>query len=1022
MIAGIIRSWLRPAQAQPVDDENSSLHVHVDAEGRAKDQIYWEREKERERKRTARANTRTQPAASGASIELTPRLPIFHGTGSPSTEGPVPSVNELVAPVLDRKAERFPAHGGGTVSAVHLQPNQVVPAPSVIVPPSQPRSGRVGTTSATFNMAESHDHYVPLGGFSEPSAEECMALAAAEAARQREEEDALSAPAPPLPSQSPALSDIDYRRMNLSPGPVLSFLEPYYPRQNPPIATEVLDQTSVHAVQLQQPVTLASQSKDVPPKRISPLVPATAPAPAIASGGGAVFGVEEDARLRQHKSQNNVPETEAIITAGESKHRDKGKDRQRQSHHLPGISPSSTRDIDKARHGERSKDRHKHKDAGDKKEKREKRERKERKERKENKEKKEERGHRRHKEKGHKEKGHQKHKDKQKEPIVQNPSGAVPIPEIGRIPPPKLHKEKENVPPHAKLVAVPSPGILKPADEGRHYSQHSEGHARAPDGKHRTKTEATDADPGKRRSVKVRTPEEQAAHLKRKEARRKAKDQERAIRQTTEGNKGVEGATSTEHNHREGHHEGHREGHHEGHRKGHHKGHHKSKSRGHEDGERKRRNDRKRDGESVEERSQRKAARRARKLAEALKADPGNASSGPPLSEGNKRHSLPLELSGRILSPVPEGSTEPADSIRLPLSPAGYPIQPTTPIPNLPELPAGDVVRKQSRPPREPVAYTAAQIPPRPSTPPPAAYSSQDITLPPAGAVLIAQPRRRRSYDDKIVVPPEPNQAKSSRHRPSKITSVVPNLVAASATTSESREERQKRRAERSHLASQPYPPPEAAIVPPEVAHAARQHRKKRSPEEIEAKRLRKEARKAKVAAANAALQAINEDEILPSASVAHPSKGSRPELSLYQASVLRNNSVVGLHQPDPRTQPGYGHYGYGTDGKTVDFTSPPPPPGKGPRHRKSVTIDIGARDGGPSYARDGREKERERERDRDRDREKARRKEKEKEAKAKQAQEAKEAKEAKLKAQNTSGKRFGMFSLKRSFSRLFRA
>ncbi|KAF8445364.1 hypothetical protein BGX38DRAFT_1271237 [Terfezia claveryi] len=1000
MIAGIIRSWLRPAQAQPVDDENSSLHVHVDAEGRAKDQIYWEREKERERKRTARANTRTQPAANGASIELTPRLPIFHGTGSPSTEGPVPSVNELVAPVLDRKAERFPAHGGGAVSAVHLQPNQVVPAPPVIVPPSQPRSGRIGTTSATFNMAESHDHYVPLGGFSEPSAEECMALAAAEAARQREEEDALSAPAPPSPSQSPALSDIDYRRMNLSPGPVPSFLEPYYPRQNPPVATEVLDQSSVH-LQLQQPVTLASQSKDVPSKRISPLVPATAPAPPIASGGGVVFGVEEDARLRQHKSQNIVPETEAVITAGESKHRDKGKDRERQSHHPREISPSSTRDKDKTR----SKDRHKHKDAGDKKEKRGKRERKERKERKENIEKKKEKGH-----SVHKEKGHNKHKDKQKEPIVQNPSGAVPIPEIGRIPPPKLQKEKENVPPPAKLVAAPSSGILKPADEGRHYTQHSEGHASAPDGKHRTKREATAADPGKRKSVKVRTPEEQAAHLKRKEARRKAKEQERAIRQTTEGNKGVEGATSTEHNHREGHHEKHR--------KGHHKEHHKSKSAGHEDREKKRSKDRKRDGESVEERSQRKAARRARKLAEALKADPGNASSGPPLSEGNKRHSIQLELSGRILSPVPEGSTEPAESIRLPLSPAGYPIQPTTPIPNLPELPAGDVVRNQSRPPREPVAYTAAQIPPRPSTPPPAAYSSQDITLPLAGAARIPQPRRKRSYDDKVVVPPAPNHAESSRHRPSKITPVVPYLVAASATTSESKAERQKRRAERSQLASQPYPPPQAAIVPPEVAHAARQHRKKRSPEEIEAKRLRKEARKAKVAAANAALQAINEDEILPSVSVSHPSKGSRPELSLYQASVLRNNSVVGLHQPDP---PGYGHYGYGTDGKTVDLTSPPP--GKGPRHRKSVTIDIGARDGGSSYARDGREKARERERDRDRDRERARqRKEKEKEAKAKQAQDAKEAKEAKLKAQNTSGKRFGMFSLKRSFSKLFRA
>jgi len=1008
MLAGIIRSWLRPAQAQPVDDENSSLHVHVDAEGRAKDQIYWEREKERERKRTARANTRAQPAAGGASIELAPRLPIFHGTGSPSTVGPVPSVNELVAPVLDRKAERFPAHGGGAVSAAHLHPNPVVPAPPVIVPPSQPRSGRIGTTSATFNMAESHDHYVPPGGFSEPSAEECIALAAAEAARQREEEDALSAPAPPLPSQSPALSDIDYRTMNLSPGPAPSFLEPYYPRQNPPVATEALDQPTVHVAPLQQPVPVAPQSKVVPLKRISPLIPTTAPAPTITSGGGAVLGVEENAKLRQHKNQINAPEAEAVITAGESKHRDKGKDRQRQSHHLSEISPSSTRDKDKTRHGEKSKDRHKHKDPGDemeKKEKKEKREKRDKRERKEKKERKEDKGHKGHKEykeykehkghkehKEHKERGHRRHRDKQKEPIVQNPSGAVPTPEIRRIPPPKLQKEKENDPPLAKPVVAHSPGILKPVD------------ASTSNGKQPSRTETTE-----RKTVKVRTPEEQAAHLKRKEARRIAKEQERAIRQATEGNKGVEGATSTEHNHHDGHRKRHR----------------RSKSSKREGGEGNNRH-RKRDGESVEERSQRKAAKRAHKLAEALKAEPGNANSGPPLSEGNKRHSLQLELSGRILSPVPEGSTEPADSIRLPLSPAGYPIQPTTPIPNLPELPAGNVIRNPSRPSREPVAYTETQIPPRPSTPPPAAYSSQDIILSPAGAVHISQPRRRRSYDDKIVVLPEPaqsNQAEGSRNRPSKskppvVTPLVPHLVAATITTPESKEERRRRRAERAQLASQPYPPPAAAIVPPEEAHVTRQHRKKRSPEEIEAKRVRKEARKAKVAAANAALQAINEDEILPSTSAAHPTKGSRPELTLYQASALRNNSVVGLHQPDPRTQPGYGHYGYGTDGKTVGLTSPPP--GKGPRHRKSVTIDMGARDGGPSYARDGREKERERERDRERDRERERqRKEKEKEAKAKQAQ---EAKEAKLKAQNTSGKRFGMFSLKRSFSKLFRA
>ncbi|KAF8473406.1 hypothetical protein BDZ91DRAFT_759810 [Kalaharituber pfeilii] len=1061
MFANIFRVFLRPTR--PQEDDLSSLHVHIDVD-RQRDQLLWAREKERERRRQAKSNLTNPLSGATTEIELTAQYPITYGTGSGSSDIS-PPVTELAAPVLDRRASVFPAHGG---SAVHLQPrNSLVQAP--IVPQSQPKAGKGMATGISSSMVENKDF---LGGTVElnlPSAEECMAVeAAAEAARQKEEEEAFPVAAPPLPSQSPVLSDKDYRTMNLSPGPALSFLEPEYPQEQTSILTEpVVGPSNARPLSQKLPTPVIPQVKIFEPLESKAVGPSTSTAEVTAniSESGNAFGTVESEtkikRIKKTKSSRKTAKSESSPSGEEKKEQvkensEKSKEKKKEKEKDKGKGKEKVKEKSKGKEKEKekSKEKVKEKEKEKSKEKEKEREKGKGKEKEREKEKHKDKGkdkgkastekedHRHsrhdepqngndksksresHKTRGEKhsakdekrdgEKPEKKRKKRHHTNTSKPPAGVVMADGSTR----ETHKHerpkngKENIPPQPPVppMITPAPvvhkgGILKPTEIGKHRkSSHHRNHS-----PHK-RSDGERSEPAKEKRVEVRTPSEEEAHRKRrKEEKARIKQAEQPLPQqdivAAEEDQKVHNRSGV-HKPKKSDRNGEEKGNSSHSRK------HKHRSKPRKD-------------ETEEERSQRRAARKARKLEKALQqeaaAEASAITAAPPPhpAAGAKRHSFQPEVPFRILSPVIEGSPEPPESVPLPLSPANYPVQSHAPLPDLPELPGDEVplvpqdssahssqrpvTRILTVPSDDAAVYTEEQLPPRPPTPPPAAYSAQSVSQAQPNPSQAPFHERRHPHEEKIVVPPELSQehAEYSARRSKK---------SENPATTETREVRRKRRSEKNPAGEAPVAPPPAAIVQPDDARAAR--RSKRTPEEAEARKLRREARKIeKLAAVNAALKRDQKHQSGSASLTRHQSKGSHVELSAYQANAMKSSSTVGFHYPDPRTEPGYGHYGYGIntgEGPSIATGITSPPPGKMPKHKKSVTIDEGHRGQGSGYIRDGREKQRERDRER-------LRKQREKEAKAAAAAAAANANAS------GSGKRFGMFSLKRSFSKLFR-
>ncbi|KAI5810269.1 hypothetical protein DFH27DRAFT_649746 [Peziza echinospora] len=1078
MFATIIRSFLRPTR--PDEDDHSSLHVHADVD-RQRDKERWERERERserERRRASRPRVHAPGAASsaglhpsstpavssGSAIELTPRYStLTHGSVTGSTE-PAQSVSELAAPVLDRTAVAFPAHGGSVP-----QPQQPLPIPHLPlqhtsphigppVPTPQPKSARLAT-AATIGPVDGYSNY---GGND-------MGSATVEAVRI--EHDGMAPLAPPQPSQSPAISEMDYRPMNISPGPAPSFIDP---KSNPYQYT--LTAEAVSAIDLAPAipsVQLYTQGRNSQPVLEDSSIVHPGPSSSVAGVVGTGSGIPDGTiggevpKKRSHRKKSESKSKSKSSDKENEQENDKGKAKQ-EDHHS-----SSKKDKDRERRKESSKDKESDTRTPEEKE-RERRERKERKEkRREKKEKREaekkeaekQEAEKREAEKREAEKREAEKRETEKREAAKKALGkgkevagvSVPVVKPGA----QSSKIRKDIIPVEKAISKPSvdtrpilgtkhgDGMVRasepkkpsevaikagskpsPADSRQHTHHHSDSkhhsHSHHHHHHHNSAPDAPNAPALPKKSVVVRTPEEEAARRQRKADRAKARELKAAMQaamqtnnNTGESSAVVNGAAIATTSNTEPTVEG-----------THHS--HKSKSKSEADGSRKHKH--RKSKETAEEKSERRAARRALELAESLLLETAN---DPPIRPTAATEKI-LSASAThlpIINPPP---------IVTPLSPSGRPFQPPSPIPELPEL--GDT---PPPPPRnftaltkEPKAYTESQIPPRPRTPPPAAYfSSSNLAGLIGGGSRIAQPEPRHYQEDKISVLQEINaENDTSRRKPHRTRTssstqapeVVPVPVTVVPRPLETKEERRQRRSEREKakaaLPSQANPPSysateAAAVIPPAELNAEEhQEKSKRTPEESAARRARRDARKAeKVAAANAALHGDDQPQPPPkssshlqnsSAGPSHGGSRTRIDSAHNKGHSVKAGSTVGLHH-DPRNEPGYGHYGYKVntgDGPSNVGTYPAQPlpattSGHRSKHtRKSVMIDEGARDEGPGYHRDGKEKERERERERIR-------KEKEKEAKAAAAAAA---------AAAASGKRFGRFSLKRSFSRLF--
>ena len=914
MLAHIFRAILRPAHARPADEDHS-----IDVDGRRERELWerereWVRERENERERNRRRpNPRAQQTASETPIELTSQIPITYGTGSPSTN-PASSIGGAPVPVLDRTASAFPAHVAAVAHTAPLHTNRTTQSSLGAAPTSQPRTAHSRTANATLHMADTHSSFVRPGDFGHPSAEECAALAVAEATRQREDVRVLSAP-PPAPS--PVISDVDYRNENVSPGPPPSLLESHHHRRSLLVPAEPLDQTQHQILSQQQFHSIVMPPNRVPSAAAAalPVLPTAIPSiSAVLNPGSSdrvVFATTDtDDKPKKKEKRKHHHHSDSHASSSSKRKRDKtGRSKDKTERTRDETEPKGTskerehkgnseevkKKRKKTREGgdnEGGKDRKKldsdtpmkDREGGNKDTKGEKVKNEDRKK----------------KRKHSKDEG-KKHGNKHKRSAEQVDVGTR-VQET-----PSQHQpasDQENVPPAAKLPPmVLGEGVLRPLDK----PQHAEGDSRGkhPRGRHSHSKKRKDS-PEEVAMIGTHDPEEERRLRKERRARRK--EAERALQQSNSGNE-VKGHTHDDSDK-------------------------KARSKTHKSKDKSRHKPK--EGE-IEERSQRRAARKALKLAEAVKAD--NLPSSTPsstLPESSRLQSRLPEFSGRVLSPVPEGSLEPPESVRSPFTP----LRPTnsTPIPNLPELPGEGTLSGRH------VGYTEAQVPGRYTSPSPAIYPFQHVSLqtPP---IESGGPQHKRSYQETLVVVPEQaldNQVKEKlRHQSSKgrttvVSSLDPNVV----STSENKEDRRRRKAIGLSAIPESLPSPPSTIGPPDDGRAARK-RRQRTPEEEEARQRRKEARKQKIAAANANLVRDNQ-----------------PELSAYQANALSAGNFVGLHYPDPRTQPGYGHYGYGLSEDANQLTSPPP--GNDKQQKKSVKIDTRIRGEGSAYARDRWEKEKE--------------------------------------------------------------